>query len=97
MADRENINIDVLQIVNEFFGPSVTVAGLLTGRDIIRSLHDISDSYDILLVPNVVLKEDENLFLDNVSLQDIEETTGLKTITTDINPQSFMDTITNIN
>jgi len=70
-------------VENEFFGRSVTVAGLLTGRDIIKALHDNTDSCDILIVPDVVLKEGEMCFLDDVSLTDIEEATGLQTVVTD--------------
>jgi len=39
-----------MPVENNFFGTSVTVTGLLTGRDIIKTLHDNIDSYKILLV-----------------------------------------------
>ena len=93
VTENENVNITIIPVINEFFGQSVTVAGLLTGRDIIKSLHDNADSYDILIVPDVVLKEGDNVLLDNVSLRDIEEATGLKTVVTDSTPQGFIDTI----
>ena len=93
ITENENVNITVVPVKNEFFGQSVTVTGLLTGRDIIKSLHDNADSYDILIVPDVVLKEGDNVFLDNVSLRDIEDATGLKTVVTDGTPQGFIDTI----
>jgi NifB/MoaA-like Fe-S oxidoreductase len=44
-------------------------------------------------VPDVVLKEGDNVFLDDVSLGDIEEATGLKIAVTDGTPQGFIDTI----
>jgi len=93
IREQEGINITVIPIENEFFGQSVTVTGLLTGRDVIKSLHDNTDSYDILIVPDVVLKEGDNVFLDDVSLRDIEDATGLKTAVTDGTPQGFIDTI----
>lgn len=93
IAENENVNITIIPVKNEFFGQSVTVAGLLTGRDIIKSFHDNADLYDILIVPNVVLKEGDDVFLDNVSLRDIEDATGLKTVVTDSTPQGFVDTI----
>jgi NifB/MoaA-like Fe-S oxidoreductase len=93
MREQENVNITVIPIENEFFGQSVTVTGLLTGRDIIKALHDNTDAYDILIVPDAVLKESDNVFLDNVSLRDIEDATGLKTVVTDGTPQGFIDTI----
>ena len=59
----------------------------------IKSLHDNADSYDILIVPDVVLKEGDDVFLDDVSLRDLEDATGLKTVVTDSTPQGFIDTI----
>jgi len=93
ITENENVNITIVPVINEFFGRSVTVTGLLTGRDIIKSLHDNADSYDILIVPDVVLKEGDNVFLDNVSLRDIEDATGLKTVVTDGTPQGLIDTL----
>jgi len=93
MREDENVNITVIPVENEFFGQSVTVTGLLTGRDIIKALHDSTDAFDVLIVPDVVLKECDHVFLDNVSLRDIEDATGLKTVVTDGTPQGFIDTI----
>ncbi|MDH4232748.1 MAG: DUF512 domain-containing protein [Nitrospirota bacterium] len=93
IREQQDVNITVIPVENDFFGHSVTVAGLLTGRDVIKSLHDNADSYDLLIVPDVVLKEGDNVFLDDVSLADIEEATGLKTAVTDGTPQGFIDTI----
>ncbi len=93
LAEKENINVDVLKVENHFFGTTVTVAGLLTGRDVIKTLHDNTDSYKVLLVPDVALKEDEDIFLDNVSLKDIEEVTGLAAVRTESTPQGLIDAI----
>ncbi len=93
LSEKEDIRIDVIPVENNFFGTTVTVAGLLTGRDVIKTLHDNTDSYDTLLVPDVCLKEDEDIFLDNVSLKDVEEATGLKTIRTEATPQGLIEAI----
>ncbi len=93
LAEKEKIFIDVLQVENRFFGTTVTVAGLLTGRDIIKTLHDNTDSYKVLLVPDVALKEDEDIFLDNVSLKDVEEVTGLTAVRTESTPQGLLDAV----
>jgi putative radical SAM enzyme (TIGR03279 family) len=94
--EHEDVNIAIIPVTNDFFGQSVTVTGLLTGRDIIKALHDNTDSYDILIMPDVVLKEGDNVFLDNVSVRDIEEASGLKTVVTDSTPQGFIDTLCNL-
>jgi putative radical SAM enzyme (TIGR03279 family) len=93
LAEKEQITLDVIPVENNFFGTTVTVAGLLTGRDVMKSLHDNTDSYDALLVPDVALKEDEDLFLDDVSLKEIEEVTGLKTVRIESTPQGIIDAI----
>lgn len=92
-TENENFNITIVPVKNEFFGESVTVTGLLTGRDIIKTLHENSGPYDILIVPEVVLKEGDNVCLDNVSLKKIEDVTGLKAAVTDGTPQGFIDTL----
>ena len=93
LSEREGIAIDAIPIENRFFGPQVTVTGLLTGRDIISALHDNVDHYDALIVPEVVLREGDTVLLDNVSLPDIEEASGLTVLVTDGTPQGLVDTV----
>ena len=94
LTEKEHLTVDVVKIENGFFGRTVTVAGLLTGRDVISAIHDNTDHYDALIVPDVVLREGDNLFLDNVSLSDVEEATGLKVIVAGSTPQGLIDAIT---
>lgn len=93
LAEKDGIHVDIVPVDNKFFGTSVTVTGLLTGRDIIRTLHDNADSYEALLVPDTALKEEEDIFLDDVSLKDIEEATGLRAVRTEATPQGLIDAI----
>ncbi|OHE59471.1 MAG: hypothetical protein A2Z47_00555 [Thermodesulfovibrio sp. RBG_19FT_COMBO_42_12] len=76
LSEKENLNIDVVSVENKFFGASITVAGLLTGRDIIRAVSDIKDGHETILIPDVVLNE-ENRFLDDITLNDVEEALGI--------------------
>jgi len=62
---------------NYSFGPSVTVAGLLTGQDILRALKG-KRLGDLVLIPSGALKEDEDLFLDNMSLEQLEKRLSVK-------------------
>lgn len=72
LSERENLLIEVLPVENQFFGTSVTVAGLLTGRDIIKAAMDSTSGYETLLIPDVVLNGDDR-FLDDLTIQDIAE------------------------
>ncbi len=96
LSEKEHLPVGVIPVKNTFFGETVTVAGLLTGRDVISALHDNTDNYQVIVVPDVVLREGDTLFLDNVSLQDLAEATGLKVVTTDCTPQGFIDTLAGI-
>lgn len=93
LSKKEQISIDVIPVENRCFGPSVTVTGLLTGRDIISGLHDHQGSFEVLLVPDTALKEDEDIFLDDVNLKDLESATGMKTIRTEATPQGLIDSL----
>ena len=68
-----NVHVNVVEIVNNFFGPRITVSGLLTGQDIIEQLND-KKLGDELLLPINVLRSGEDVLLDNVHLDEIEKT-----------------------
>lgn len=63
----------VYTIINDFFGHDITVAGLLTGRDIIGQLKG-KPLGKYLILPDVLLRSGEDVLLDDVRVKDIEET-----------------------
>lgn len=72
-----NSCVDVYPIQNEFFGEQVTVAGLVTGGDLIRQLKG-KHLGQRLLLPNVMLRDgDGAVFLDDVSVADVEQALGV--------------------
>lgn len=75
--------IDIKVIRNEFFGENVTVAGLLTGRDIITQLKD-KPLGDVLLMPASCLRRGEEVLLDDISISDISRELGVRVLA--INP-----------
>lgn len=75
------INCRVYRIDNTFFGESITVAGLLTGKDIIEQLKN-KPLGSRLFLPGVTIKKDSDLFLDDVTLGDVEAALGIKIETT---------------
>lgn len=77
LSEKENLNIiDVVPVENKFFGASITVTGLLTGRDVIKTVLDRIEDHEMILIPDVVLNE-ENRFLDNITLNNVEEALGI--------------------
>lgn len=67
----DNPNVRVLPVVNKFFGERVNVSGLLTGGDIINALKSIGGRRDKILIPATALKSGEEIFLDDVTLDDL--------------------------
>ncbi len=86
------LKINVYKIKNNFFGDSITVAGLLTGQDLLLQLKD-KDLGDRLLIPSVMLRAEGDMFLDNMTICDLGK--KLKTTITPVN-QSGADFVSAI-
>ena len=76
MAERlmdimPGLKINVYDIRNDFFGEMITVAGLLTGRDIKAQLEG-KELGECLILPQCVLRSGEDVFLDDMRLPDLE-------------------------
>jgi NifB/MoaA-like Fe-S oxidoreductase len=74
-ARVEGLTVQVHKIVNYYFGESVTVAGLLTWQDVASQLQGKALGEE-LLFPSVMLKADEEVFLDDMTPQDLSEALG---------------------
>jgi len=61
----------VYSVTNEFFGPTVTVSGLLTGRDLIRELDERVTGRTVILPDNMLSRREENTFLDGLRVEDV--------------------------
>jgi len=71
------INGNVFAVVNDFFGHSIDVAGLVTGGDLIAQLKGRALG-ERLLLPINMLRHGEGVFLDDVTLADVEEALGVR-------------------
>ena len=76
MARVDGLTVKVYPIVNNFFGPSVTVAGLLTGGDVVEQLKG-RELGDELLFPAVMLRADGDVFLDDMTPAELSERLGV--------------------
>ena len=74
---------------NYFFGGTVTVAGLLTGSDLITAL-DGKDLGEELFIPSVMLRHEGDLFLDNMSLDELSERLGIPITPTESTGEAFV-------
>lgn len=73
MGKFPHVSITVFPIRNDFFGELITVAGLVTAQDIIAQLKDKELQDGILLLPEAMLRDGEDVFLDDLSVGDVEE------------------------
>jgi len=85
------VRISVVKIRNELLGGRVTVAGLLAGRDVVRALS--GRKADAVLIPSVVLRDGNGLFLDDVSVPALETATGLRAVIVEPTPEGLLQGI----
>jgi len=89
-----NVKVHVYPITNHFFGEKITVSGLLTGQDIRDQLMG-KELGEVLLLPQNVLRSGERVFLDDLTVDDLE---GALQVSVNIVKSSgcdFVDSIVN--
>lgn len=85
----KNIKCQVYKIENEFFGKTITVSGLVTGKDLSKQLIDKSLGEELLISRNM-LRAEGDLFLCGMNLEDLEKTLNVKITPTDCDGASFV-------
>ncbi|MBQ8281488.1 MAG: DUF512 domain-containing protein, partial [Lachnospiraceae bacterium] len=87
-----NVKVDVYTINNNFFGERITVAGLLTGGDIIEQLKG-KNLGEHLLLPANLLRAGEDVLLDDKNVSDIENALQTKVRIVQLSGWSFVEMI----
>ena len=72
-----NLECKVYAVINEFFGEKITVSGLITGGDIIKQLSGKELGTE-LLIPSSMLRREGDVFLDDVTVEEIEKALNIK-------------------
>jgi putative radical SAM enzyme (TIGR03279 family) len=80
-------------VKNEYFGRQVTATGLVTGIDILTQVA-AGDAGGLLVIPSVMLKNDEAVFLDNVSVEELSERLKVRVAVVS-GPRQLVDVIIN--
>ena len=73
MRKVEGLEVQVLPVVNTFFGAEVTVAGLLCGQDVLSALEKYGNLGDLVLLPRVMLDNAGERFLDDTTVEEFKE------------------------
>jgi len=90
MSYDKSLEINVYHILNDFFGHTITVAGLLTGVDIYNQLQG-KNVGDVLLIPKAMMKSDENVFLDDVTVEDLSKRLGVEIKVVEVEGYDFLN------
>ncbi len=88
-ASRMGLNPTVIAVRNEWFGGSIGVAGLLTGRDIQARLAEIPPG-DEVLVPAVALRDSAGVFLDDMTPADLASSLGVRVTAVEPTPTALL-------
>lgn len=87
-----NITINTRAIKNNFFGGGVNVSGLVTGGDLIAQLRG-DDLGDRLIIPSSMLRFENDLFLDDVSTDDVERELGVTLVPVNNNGNDLVEAV----
>ena len=85
------VRIDVYGLENTWFGPTVTVSGLITGGDLMKQMQGVP--CDAVLITSVMLKENENRFLDDTTLPQVAEALGKPVVPVGRRGEDLLETI----
>lgn len=94
---NSKIQLEVYKIKNNYFGETITVAGLLTGTDIIDQMKGIINSKYLILSNNMFRKgyeladSDEQIMLDDMKIKDIESALNVKVVVVDYTGEDLIE------
>ncbi|HHV38192.1 MAG TPA: DUF512 domain-containing protein [Tepidimicrobium sp.] len=86
----KGLDLKILAVKNNFFGNSITVSGLVTGQDIVEQFRDYGD-IDGIIIPKSMLRKDTDVFLDDMTIGDIEDHLDAKVIPVEVSGKDFID------
>lgn len=90
-----NLKVEVFEVVNNFFGEEITVAGLLCGSDIIEKLRG-KDLGEELLVSKSMLRDQSDVLLDDITIKDIEKELNVKIRAVENDGYEFLEALLGI-
>ncbi len=86
-----SVKINVVKIVNNFFGERITVSGLTTGHDIIEQLKD--KNYKNIILPRNMIN-DNNVTLDDLTVDDLKKELNTEVEVCDVDGKALLNLIT---
>jgi putative radical SAM enzyme (TIGR03279 family) len=103
MNKNSKLNIKVKKIVNNFFGETITVSGLLTGKDILEQVQGDLKEFNYVILPNNVIrkgyelnKSEELVLLDDITVEELKNKLNKKVLLCDYNGEDLIHIINHI-
>jgi putative radical SAM enzyme (TIGR03279 family) len=96
MQSFEGLDVKVYRIKNEFFGENITVSGLLTGKDLYEQLLG-KELGEELLFSSTALRADGDVFLDDITPEELSQKLGVPATPTESDGQSFICAVLGLN
>lgn len=92
IQEKYPVDVEVIKVMNNFFGHTITVAGLLTAGDLLKeaSKHELKSH---VVIPEVMLRTGEPVFLDDITLDGFQEAIKRDVFVTKVEGQDFLDHI----
>lgn len=87
-----DLDLSVIPIENNYFGKTITVAGLVTGSDLVSQLKKYRD-VDLVMIPKSMLKQDQDIFLDNMTLEEAISTLGITIKPCEVDGNKFIEVL----
>ena len=94
------LTIHIVCIRNDFFGETITVSGLVTGQDLVKQIKERQNEGmelgNILNIPSNMLRMGEQVFLDDMTVEEVESELGMKVVPVESGGQDFLEAMTNM-
>ncbi len=87
--DRFRMDIQIIAVENRFFGSSVSVAGLITGSDILKNIEG-KKLGERILIPETMLRKGEDVFLDDVTISQVADKAMVPVIAVPVRGDAFL-------
>jgi NifB/MoaA-like Fe-S oxidoreductase len=71
-----NLSVNVCTVHNRFFEGNINIAGLIVGRDLVDAVRSFPDCGETILIPTVMMRDGEEVFLDEMTLDDVNREIG---------------------
>lgn len=93
------LTINIFYIRNDFFGETITVSGLITGQDLVKQVKERQDNGEdlgkVLNIPSNMLRIGEQVFLDDMTVAEVETELGMKLVPVESGGKDFIEAILN--